>query len=81
MYPLNMSNAAAGGFAVANDEAEHKALTACGYEPAFAGAPDSKDQATEETADSLRAKLDAACIAYDKRWGLAKLAEALKGAA
>lgn len=81
MYPLNMSNAVLGGFAVANDEAEHKALSACGYEPAFAGVPDPSNQATEETADSLRAKLDVAGIAYDKRWGAAKLADALKGAA
>ena len=33
MYPLNMNNAASGGYAVANDEAEHKALTEVGYEP------------------------------------------------
>lgn len=33
MYPLNMQNKALGGFAVANDEAEHQALSDAGYEP------------------------------------------------
>ena len=33
MYPLNMHNPVAAGYAVANDEAEHKALTAAGYLP------------------------------------------------
>jgi hypothetical protein len=46
MYPLNMSNVAARGYAVANDEKEHKALTALGYEPAY-----SKDD--EQTSESL----------------------------
>lgn len=36
MYPLDMHLPAPGvGFAVANDEAEHIALTAAGYLPAF----------------------------------------------
>lgn len=35
MYPLNLFNKAAGGFALANDEAEHKALSEAGYEPKF----------------------------------------------
>lgn len=35
MYPLNMTNTAAGGYAVASDEAEHRALTAAGYGPEF----------------------------------------------
>lgn len=33
MYPLSMHNPDAGGFAVANDEAEHAALTEAGYLP------------------------------------------------
>lgn len=33
MYPLNMTHKALGGFAVANDEQEHKALSDQGYEP------------------------------------------------
>jgi len=43
MYPLNMSNRAVGGFAVANDEQEHKTLTEMGYEPAYV----EQDQAEE----------------------------------
>lgn len=40
MYPLNMQlTAPAVGFAAANDEAEHIALTAQGYQPAFVPAP------------------------------------------
>lgn len=37
MYPLNMSKLFGDvkGFAVANDEAEHKALSDAGYEPKF----------------------------------------------
>ena len=36
MYPLNMQLPAPQiGFAVANDEAEHKTLTEAGYGPAF----------------------------------------------
>ena len=33
MYPLPMHNPDAGGYAVANDEAEHKALSEAGYLP------------------------------------------------
>ena len=46
MYPLNMSNVEARGYAVANDESEHKALTALGYEPAF-------KEADEQVGESL----------------------------
>jgi hypothetical protein len=60
------------GYAVANDEAEHKALTAYGYEPAFVEA----EAPTDEKA-TLRAQLDAKGIEYDMRWGGAKLREAL----
>jgi hypothetical protein len=35
MYPLNMKLVDGIGFAVANDEAEHQALTAAGYGPAY----------------------------------------------
>ena len=45
MYPLNMSNVEARGYAVANDEAEHKKLSAMGYEPAFA----ADDEQTSES--------------------------------
>jgi hypothetical protein len=33
MYPLNMHNPVAQGYAVANDEAEHQALAGAGYLP------------------------------------------------
>ena len=36
-----------------------------------------QEQPGEETAESLRVKLDAAGIEYDKRWGIAKLKAAL----
>jgi hypothetical protein len=43
MYPLNMQLAApAVGFAVANDEAEHQALTATGYGPGFVASEPTK---------------------------------------
>jgi hypothetical protein len=87
MYPLNMTNPAAGGFAVANDEAEHQALTGAGYGPAFiapevapevaADDADTADPAESDsqghTVESVRAQLDAAGIAYDRRLGLQKL--------
>lgn len=69
-YPLNLTNAKAGGFALANDEAEHKALSEAGYEPKFVAV-------AEPTVEELRAKLDAAGIEYDKRWGVEKLKAAL----
>jgi hypothetical protein len=47
MYPLNMHNKAAGGFALANDESEHKALSEQGYEPKF-------EQAAEEATPEKR---------------------------
>jgi hypothetical protein len=37
MYPLNMSLIEGVGFACANSEQEHKALSDAGYGPAFAG--------------------------------------------
>jgi hypothetical protein len=40
MYPLNVQLPDGAGFAVANDEKEHLALTALGYLPAFA--PEAK---------------------------------------
>lgn len=35
MYPLNMINSGLGGYAVANNEKEHRALSDKGYQPAF----------------------------------------------
>ena len=75
MYPLSMTLIAGIGFAVANDEAEHQALTASGYGPAYVvpeADPAEHDDAGH-TVESVRAGLDAAGIAYDKRLGLSKL--------
>ncbi len=44
MYPLNMHNPDAGGFAVANDEAEHKALSDAGYLPPFVAEVEAVDE-------------------------------------
>lgn len=97
MYPLNMKLASPKvGFAVANDEAEHAALTGYGYEPPLVAAPQvsgegvSSPVASEpdgaasdadpneadnagHTVASVRAQLDSLGIAYDRRFGLARL--------
>lgn len=55
MYPLNMT-LPAGGFAVANDEHEHKALTDHGYVPPFAAPQDADTTADPApTADPVGA--------------------------
>lgn len=68
MYPLNVFHAGLKGYAVANSEDEHKALTDMGYEPAFAG----QESETQEV-NFLRAQLEARGLAVDKRWGVARL--------
>jgi len=81
MYPLDLTKPTtdilrqAAGFAVANTEDEHKALSAQGYLPAWVAteADPAEDDGKGHTVASVRATLDAAGIAYDKRWGLAKL--------
>jgi hypothetical protein len=50
MYPLNMKLAEGVGFAVANDEDEHRALTNAGYGPAYV-AP-VKPKATKAAANT-----------------------------
>ena len=75
MYPLSMSLIDGIGFAVANDESEHGALTDMGYGPALV-TPDADPAEADgagHTVASVRAMLDAAGVAYDKRLGLAKL--------
>jgi hypothetical protein len=78
VYPLNVKLPdPAIGFAVANDEEEHKALSDMGYGPKWT-APEPEADPTESdgaghTVESVRAQLDAAGIAYDKRLGVAKL--------
>ena len=83
MYPINLTLPAdQPGFALANDEAEHIALSAMGYTPAYVApeapaldpeADPAESDAEGHTVESVRAQLDAAGIAYDKRLGLAKL--------
>lgn len=74
MYPLNMTNAALQGYAVANDADEHQRLSEMGYEPKLeAEADPAASDDAGHTVESVRAQLDAAGIAYDKRWGLARL--------
>lgn len=67
MYPLHMSNGI--GFALANDENEHRALTDAGYEPPIEDAGDELD--------SLRTLADGKGIAYDRRWGVKRMRELL----
>ena len=50
MYPLNMKLTDGVGFAVANDEAEHQALTQQGYGPAYV--PPADEAAPAKTAKS-----------------------------
>lgn len=73
MYPLNMTGP---GYAVANDESEHQKLSDLGYMPKYeaqAEADPAEADGAGHTVESVRAALDAAGIAYDKRLGLAKL--------
>lgn len=87
MYPLNMHHKAAGGYAVANDEDEHKSLSANGYEPKWEAPVDADDAATaaaEEvvhTVETLRAALDAKEVAWKGNWGMKRLQQALDEAA
>lgn len=75
MYPLPMTLTSGIGYAVANSEAEHKALTDLGYGPKYAepDADPSEADGAGHTVESLRAQLDTLGITYDKRFGLAKL--------
>lgn len=73
MYPLNMHNPGAGGYALANDEAEHQSLSEAGYLPPFVADDAGAGEAAEPTVEAVRAQLDAAGIEYDGRMGLKKL--------
>jgi hypothetical protein len=82
MYPLKMIRTVEGdsSFAVASDEGEHAKLSAMGYGPSYvAPAVEAVASATgaPQTVDEARAMLDAKGIAYDGRWSLGKLIEAL----
>lgn len=73
MYPLNMQLPAPQvGFAVANDQAEHAALTAHGYLPPL----EAHHEVKHDKAD-IMAALDAAGVKYDKRLSAEKLAALL----
>lgn len=52
MYPLDMKLADGSGFAVANDENEHQALTAAGYGPAYVPPAKTAKAAKGATADT-----------------------------
>ena len=70
MYPLNVKLPDPQiGFAVANDEAEHKALSDMGYLPAYV-AP-----VVDRTA--LLAEAEAKGLKVDGRWSDARLADEL----
>jgi hypothetical protein len=74
MYPINMQLTEGIGFAVANTEAEHAALSDLGYEPKLAvDADPAESDGAGHTVESVRAQLDAAGIVYDKRLGVSKL--------
>lgn len=76
MYPLNMKLPEPRiGFAVANDETEHEALSAHGYEPKIVKqeADPQESDGQGHTVESVRALLDTQGKSYDRRWGLARL--------
>lgn len=67
MYPLDVKLAApAIGFAIANDEAEHQALSDMGYLPAYVES-EPLDKA------ALIEQLKAAGVAVDARWSVKRL--------
>lgn len=73
-YPLNVSLPMPQiGFAVANDETEHKSLSDAGYLPKYEVAEAIEADKSGHTVESVRATLDAAGIEYKKTFGLAKL--------
>lgn len=71
MYPLNMHKTPPEvGFACANTQAEHIALTHGGYEPAYVAV-----EAPASDRDALIAQGEAKGLKVDKRWSDARLAE------
>lgn len=73
MYPLNMALKVGVGFAVANDEAEHKALNEAGYGPEFFIPGEVGTSVPEEDIDAIRKQLDERGIKYHPRAGIEKL--------
>lgn len=73
---LYMGGDPAGASAVVADSEQEAAKRAEGF--CMVGEQSKRDERDDEpTAESLRAQLDAAGIAYDKRWGVKKLQELL----
>lgn len=79
MYPLHMKSAA-GGFALANTEDEHRALSASGYEPKLvepeAGDSNAGDDTLSEF-EQLKAQAEARGIKVPGNWGVKKLRDYL----
>jgi len=75
MYPLNVELPAGQGFAVANDEAEHAALSDLGYLPPLAA---SESHPGEQPArDALLQQAELAGLKVDGRWSDKRLADEL----
>lgn len=95
MFPVRMTlKTTQPGFAVANDAAELATLQGLGFAPDVPlnaapaddgdgssppGGHDVGPGAAPSTVEEARAALDARGVAYDGRWGLARLLEALNG--
>ena len=78
MYPLNMRSAA-GGYAVANDETEHRALSDANYEPKLEE-PTTGGEAEELSEfELLKAEAARRDFKVPGNWGVKKLREYLEG--
>jgi hypothetical protein len=71
------------GFHYAYDSHEEARMRAAGWVDDAAEevttAPEKPAEPASDSAETLRAALEKAGIEYDKRWGVAKLTQALKG--
>lgn len=75
-YPLNLQLAAPEiGFAVANDEAEHIALSDVGYTPAFPGREASVVPEAQASRSDLLSRSELAGLKVNVRWSDRRLAE------
>ena len=79
MYPLSMKLADPEiGFAVADDEAQHIALSDVGYLPAFPGREaEAATPAEQELRSELLSRAELAGLKVDKRWSDKRLTEEL----